>query len=432
MGHRDRHGFLLMESLWQDVRYAIRTVRRTPLFAATVAATLGIGLGLLGSAFTILNAYLLQPIDLPNPHALYALSWDTDTTRHHRFCLADYEALQPESRRFAGLAAAQDVSIMQDTVPTRGLLVSGNYFELLGARPALGRLLRPDDAAARGGVAVVVLSHETWRSRYGSDPAIIGQRIPLGRQRFEVVGVTQPYAYLSGQDGVSFWAPLTMAGAFPGVDPWAEPDAASLVVVARLRQDVTAASVRNWFEVWLHRRFPPPSDVAPMAVHLKSLATRITLDGKTLTLFVFIMSAFGLVLLVATANVTNLMLARALARQPDTTVRLALGASRWRVVRRLIVEGLVLAIPAAATGLALIVVTARVFPAAILATFPVSVARVENVLVPLDPDWRVMAFLAAAAVLSAVFIALAPAGRLAGMRLSQASRGIVSSDARGS
>src|SRR5262245_10876826 len=432
MRHRHRRGFALLESLWQDVRYAVRTVRRTPLFAATVATTLGLGLGLLGSAFTILNAYLLQPIDLPNPHALYALSWDTDTTRHHRFRLADYEALRPESRRFAGLAAAQDVSIMQDTVSTRGLLVSGNYFELLGARPALGRLLRPDDAAARGGVAVVVLSLQTWRSRYGSDPTSVGQRILLGRQRFEVVGVTELYTYLPGQEGVSFWAPLTMAGAFPGVDPWAEPDAPSLAVVGRLGPDVTAASVRAWLDVWLRRRFPPPSDGAPVAVHVDSLATRITLNGKTLVLFVFIMSAFGLVLLVASANITNLMLARALTRQQEIAVRLALGASRWRVMRQWIVEGLVLAVPGAAVGLALIFVTARVFPAVILATFPTGLMPVENLLIPLDPDWRVMAFLAAAAVLSAVLVTLAPAGRLGGMRLAHASRGETSSDTRGS
>ena len=309
-----------------------------------------------------------------------ALSWDTDTTRRQRFTLADYEALQPEARRLAGVAAAQDVTVMQDTVSTPGLLVTGNYFELLGARPVLGRLLRPDDAAARGGRAVVVLSHQTWRSRYGSDPAIVGQRISLGRQRFEVVGVTEPRAHLPGQELVSFWAPLTMAGAFPGIDPWSEPDARSLVVVGRLRPDVTAASVHAWLEVWLRRRFPPTSDAAPVAVRVDSRATRIMLDGRTLTLFVFIMSAFGLVLLVAAANVTNLMLARALARQPEIAVRLALGASRWRVARQLIVESLVLAVPAAATGLALIIVTARVFPAVILATFPTSVAGVENVL----------------------------------------------------
>jgi predicted permease len=433
--HRDQGGSLGVDSLFQDIRYAVRTLRRTPLFTVTVAATMGLGLGLVGSAFTLLNAYLLKPIDLPDPHELYALSWDTGTTRGQRFRLADYEALQREGRHFSRLAAVQEVTVMQDAVAIRGMLVTGNYFELLGARPALGRLLRPDDAAARGAEAVVVLSHQTWRSRYGSDPAIVGQRIPLGRQRFEVVGVTEPYAYLSGQEGVSFWAPLTMAGAFSGVDPWSESDAASLVVVGRLRPDATGASVRAWFDVWLRQRFPATSDAAPVAVHIDSLATRIRLGGPTLTMFVLIMSAFGLVLLVACANVTNLMLARALARQAEIAVRLALGATRWRVARQLIVESLVLAVPAAAAGLALIMVTARVFPAAILATFPAGPAGflpVENVLVPLDPDLRVMAFLAAAAVVSAVLITLAPTGRLADVRLAHASRREASSDARGS
>jgi len=421
-----------LDSLLQDIRYAIRTLRRAPLFAATVVATMGLGLGLLASAFTILNAYLLKPIDLPEPHALYSLSWDTETTRRQRFTLADYEALQPEARRFAAVAAAHDVSFMQDSVSTMGLLVTGNYFELLGARPALGRLLRPSDAAARGGAAVVVLSHQAWRSRYGSDPAIVGQRIQLGRQRFEVVGVAEPYSYLTGQELATFWAPLTMAGAFPGTDPWSRPDAPSLVVVGRLRQDVTATSVRAWFDVWLRQRYLPTSEAAPVAVRVDSLATRLTLNGPTLTLFVLIMSAFGLVLLVASANVTNLMLARALARQPEVAVRLALGASRWRVARQLIVESLVLAVPAAAAGLGLAMVTARAFPAIILATWPVSVLPLDNILIPLDPDWRVLTFLAVAAVLSAVLMTLAPAGRLAGMRLAHVSRGEGSSDARGS
>jgi ABC-type antimicrobial peptide transport system permease subunit len=173
----------------------------------------------------------------------------------------------------------------------------------------------------------------------------------LGRQRFEVVGVTEPHAYLSGQAFVNFWAPLTMAGAFPGVDPWSEPDAASLVVIGRLRQDATAASMRAWLEVWLRQRFSQ----RPMRrqwPHIDSLATRIPLEGAHLALVVLILSAFGLVLLVACANVTNLMLARALTRQPEITVRLALGASRWRVARQLIVESLVLAVPATAMGLA--------------------------------------------------------------------------------
>jgi predicted permease len=422
-----------LDSLLHDIRYAVRTFRRAPLFAATVAATIGLGLGLLGSAFTLLNAYLLKPIDLPDPYALYSLSWDTDATQRRGFRIADYEALQREASHFSRVAAIRDVTVMQEAVPTPGLLVTGNYFDLLGARPVLGRLLRPDDAAVRGGAAVVVLAHHTWRSRYGADPSIIGRRVSLGRQRFEVVGVAEPQARLSGQQFVTFWAPLTMADVFPGANPFSEPQAASLVVVGRLRQEVNAAAAGAWLEVWLRQRFPPPSDAAPVAVRLDSLATLIPLDGLIVTLLApLILSAFGLVLLVACANITNLMLARALARQPEIVVRLALGASRWRVARQLIVESLVLAVPAAAAGLVLVMVAARVFPAAVLATFPAGFFQVENVLVPIDPDVRVLAFLAAAAVVSAVLITLAPTGRLAGLRLAQASRGEASADARGS
>jgi macrolide transport system ATP-binding/permease protein len=421
------------DSLIQDVRYALRTLRRAPLFAATVAVTMGLGLGLLGSAFTILNAYLLRPIDLPDARSLYSLSWNSETTRLQKFTLADYEAIQPQATRFAGLAAVHDVTVMQDSVSTSGLLVTGNYFELLGARPALGRLLRPSDALARGAAPVVVLSNIAWRSRYGSNPAIVGQQIPLGRQRFEVVGVLEPQAYLAGQEMVSFWAPLTMASAFVGVDPWSQRDVRSLRVVARLRPNVTEASLQAWFDVWLRQRIPATSDDAPVVVRVGSLATRIPLEDTTLTMLVFVLSVFGLVLLVAAANVTNLLLARALQRQPEIAVRLALGASRWRVARQLIVESLVLAVPAAAAGFGLIMLTARVFPAVIVATFPPDVpAPVENIVATLDPDWRVLSFLGAAAILSALIITLLPAGRLAGTRLTSAARGQASSDVRGS
>jgi predicted permease len=422
-----------LDSVVQDVRYAVRTLARAPLFAATVVMTIGLGLGLVGSAFTIFNAYLFKPIDLPNPRALYLVIWETEALRRQRFRLMDYEALQPDARHLAELAATRNASFREEDVTTEGLLVTGNYFEMLGSRPALGRLLRPDDAAARGGNAVVVLTYNAWRSRHGADPAIVGQHIQLGRQRFEVVGVTQPYSNLAGQERVSFYVPLTMAGAFPGDDPWAKPDSASLAVIGRLRQDVTAGVMQPWLEAWLRRRFPPPSDAAPAAVRLDSLATRLPLDADAILMLTLIMSAFGLVLLVAAANTTNLMLARALARQPEIAVRLALGAGRWRVVRQLIVESLVLAVPAAAAGLALVAAMARLLPPILVASWPAAgEAPPENILVPLDPDVRVIAFLAAAAVVSAVLIALAPAGRLARLRLTSVARGQASSDARGS
>ena len=171
----------------------------------------------------------------------------------------------------------------------------------------------------------------------------------------------------------------------------------------------------------------------PAAARLDSLATRLPLDADAIVMLTLIMSAFGLVLLVAAANTTNLMLARALARQPEIAVRLALGAGRWRVVRQLIVESLVLAVPAAAAGLALVAAMARLLPAILVASWPAAAeAPPENILVPIDPDVRVIAFLAAAAVASAVLIALAPAGRLARLRLTSVARGQASSDARGS
>jgi predicted permease len=405
-----------------DVRYALRGIRRSPLFAASVAATIGLGLGVLCSAFTILNAYMFAPIALPDAQALYTLSWDTATTRNRDFRLADFEAAgQSDSSPFevsAGLGAA----VMKDGVQLPGLLVSGNYFQVLGARPLMGRTLLPIDAIAPGGNAVAVLSEWAWRSRFGADPAIVGKTIPLGRQSFEVVGVIRRGMVLGGQQSLGFWAPLTMARAFEVADPWTDSNV-SLSVIGRLRGGVSESQAHAWFDLWLRQRFPPESEFAPVTAHVDSRSRLIPLTTGTLTMLSVILSAFGLVLLVACANVTNLMLARGFGRQREIAVRLSLGATRWRVVRQLIIESLMLAVPAAAVGLALTIATARIFPALILSTFPSGLAPVEAILVPLNPDWRVLSVLFLAAVISAVFVSLAPAVRVTRANLVRATRG---------
>jgi len=406
----------------QDLRYALRGLRRSPLFAASVAATIGLGLGVLCSAFTIVNAYMLAPIDLPNPQALYKLSWDTATVRSRDFRLADFKAAEQSDSSVFDLSAGLGAAVMQDGIQLPGLLVTGNYFQVLGARPVIGRTLLPTDAIAPGGNAVAVLSEWAWRSRFGADPTIVGKTIPLGRQSFEVVGVIRRGMVLPGQQALGFWAPLTMARAFEVADPWTDTNA-SVSVIGRLRDGVTAPQARAWFDIWLRQRFPPGSELEPVTVRVDSRSRLIPLTTGTLTLLAVILSAFGLVLLVACANVTNLMLARGFGRQREIAVRLSLGASRWRVVRQLIVESLMLAVPAAAVGLALIVATARIFPALILSTFPEGLAPVEAVLVPLDPDWRVLSVLFLAAVVSAVIVSLAPAVRVTGANLVRAARG---------
>ncbi|HVQ13531.1 MAG TPA: ABC transporter permease, partial [Vicinamibacterales bacterium] len=316
--------------MMQDLRYALRGFRRSPLFAASVAATIGLGLGVLGSAFTILNAYVFAPIDLPDAQALYKLSWDTAATRNRDFRLADFEAIRESDSSVFDLGAGLSAAVMQEGVQLPGLLVTGNYFQVLGARPLVGRTLLPGDAIAPGSNAVAVLSEYAWRSRFGADPAIVGKRIPLGRQSFEVVGVIRRGMVLPGQQSVGFWAPLTMARAFEVADPWTDSNV-SLSVIGRLRDGVTVPQAHAWFDVWLRQRFPPGSEFEPVTAHVDSRSRLIPLTTGTVTMLVVILSAFGLVLLVACANVTNLMLARGFGRQREIAVRLSLGATRWRV-----------------------------------------------------------------------------------------------------
>lgn len=415
----------MIESLVHDVRYAIRGVWRSPLFAASVAATIGLGLGILCSAFTILNTYLLRPIDLPDPHQLYSLSWDTETTQRRRLTLADFDDVRRDAPPFSSLVAGREVLVMQDEAPLVGLLVTGNYFQALGGRPALGRWISPADTTAPGSAPVVVLSDGAWRARYGADPAIVGKAITLGRQRFDVVGVAPPGFGLRGEARMAFWAPLTMASAFPGTDL----SAPALLVVGRLREGATDTQAAAWFDVWLRQRFTAGSDAAPTAVRVEFQGSRMAWNALTVTLLALLGAAFSLVLLVACANVTNLLLARALARQREIGVRFSLGASRWRVARQLTIESLVLAVPAAAVGLALTLVTARVFPPLIVSTIPRGI-QIEGLMVPVEADVRVMALLFVAAVMSAVLVTLAPAVRMARMNLIWASRGETAMDTR--
>lgn len=416
----------MVEWLVHDVSYAIRGIRRSPLFAASVAATIGLGLGTLCSAFAILNTYLLRPIDLPDAHQLYSLSWDTATTQRRRMTLADFDDIRRDAPPFSDLVASREVLVMRDEVPIVGLLVTGNYFQVLGGRPALGRWISPADATAPGSAPVVVLSDGAWRARYGADPDIVGTAITLGRQRFDVVGVAPPGFGLRGEVRIAFWAPLTMASAFPGTDL----SAPALAVVGRLREGGTETHARAWFDVSLRQRFTAGSDAVPTAVRVESQRSRVVWNALTVTLLALLGSAFSLVLLVACANVTNLLLARALGRQREIGVRLSLGASRWRVARQLTVESLALAVPAAAVGLALTLATARVFPPLIVSTIPKGIGQIEGLMVPIEPDIRVMALLFVAAVMSAVLVTLAPAVRMARMNLVWASRGEAAMDTR--
>ncbi len=410
-----------------DIRYACRTLRRAPTYTAGVALTIGLGLGVLGSAFTLLNAYVLRPVAVANPESLFSLSWDTATERSQRFSLDDVDDLRGTAG-LVGAAAGQQVSALDGIQPVSGLLVTGDYFDLVRPEMVLGRGLLPADAAGDG-APVVVLSEAVWRSRYAADPGIVGHLVTLGRTPYQVVGVMRTAAMFTGQESIAFWAPLPRSRDFGSVDPLKNRREAALVVVARAQGDAVAP-IRSGFDTWLRARFPESSGRHPVLVHVDPLATRIPLNAAAVTLFTLIVGAFGLVLLIACANVTNLMMARALARQSDVSVRLSLGARRSAIVRQQVIESLVLAVPATGVGVALVALAVTAFPQLILATFPPNVLPVDVLLMPLPIDANVIAMMATAAVAAAVVVSIAPAARMTRTDVARMARGDVSFDGR--
>jgi predicted permease len=417
------------ESLVQDVRYALRGMRRSPLFAASVAGTIGIGLGILCSAFTIINAYLFKAVNLPQPQELYRLGWNTATAPQWEFALADFEALAQGNPVFARMAASRPVIASQQGTPIFGQIVTPDYFAVVGGPAAMGRTIAAADFATPSSGAVVVLSHEGWRSHFTADPAIVGKEIILAGGRFTVIGVTPANAVLSGDEQIGFWAPLTMATAFGVPDP-AQDEERSLFVIGRRRADVDFAQVRAWFDTWARQHFPSGSPLTPTGTYVESLATRIPVNPSTVTLFTLLTAAFGLVLLVACANVTNMLLARGLGRQRELGVRLSLGAARSRIVRQLVIESLVLSVPAAAFGLALTYVTAWAFPRLIIGTIPAGAGAASLFIAPFDPDARVLALLIAAGFAAAMLAGLSPALQLTRTSLVDAMRGTLGANTR--
>ena len=249
-----------------------------------------------------------------------------------------------------------------------GHLVTGEYFAVLGAPAALGRTLTSADLTASASATVLVLSDAAWRRYFNADPSIVGKEIVLAGAPLTVIGVTRPGATLPGDETIAFWAPLTLTTTFDMPDA-ATSQGRSLFVVGRRRAAVTADQVRAWFGTWVRQRFAG-TELEPVRTRTDSLATRVPLTGVTLTLFMLLTAAFGLVLLIACANAANMLLARGLSRQRELGIRISLGASRSRLIRQLLIESSVLAVPAAGVALLCTFATAWGFPRLVTSTLP--------------------------------------------------------------
>ncbi len=402
-----------LDSIRQDVRYAVRSLRQSPGFALTALATLMLGVGVNTTLFTLTNALLFRPWRAPDAHEL--------VLAYHRMPRASGEMLvgvsAPELEFLREQATTVNIAgtrpvggLLVDGATARaasGRLVSGNYFDVLDVPMAIGRgLQREDDQPGRAGV--VVLGYDLWRSAFSSDTNIVGRTIRFRNVPVTVIGVAGPGVEESPLAGVpELWVPLwSMSALFPE-ETFAQEfmsNAAHCCVdlVGRLRPGLNRTRAEAELSV-LDRQFRSDEpDGAGMRV--TGTETFHTLEaGKMLAVFSLLLAGGSLVLLLTCANVGNLQLARAAARRREVTMRLALGATRRRVVRQLLTEGLVLA--TAAVSLCLI--ASSMVVRTVMARVDASVARSLDFTI----DVRVLLFAAGLTVVTCLITSLAPALR---------------------
>ena len=417
--------FRWLESLRQDVRYAWRGFRKSPGFALMVVGTIGAALGLNTAMFTVFNAYVLRPFAVHDPWSLYDFSWYSKDGHGHRFSWSQYQDVLARKSPFSAVVAMEGLVAEMDGRSLFGAVVSENYFSMLGVGMAEGRRLMPDDAA------VMVLSYDAWKNKFGADPHLVGKTVHLRGQAFEVVGiVSPPFAGLGSAPG-GFWIPLSMEGAVRNErDLRALPQAERLNLVGRLPIGVRPEAAKAELAVWTSTFGADlPKERRPAGVVLQSNATTVPLIHDVIVTFMPIFVTFGLVLLIACANVSNMMLARALSRQREIGIRVSLGAGRARLVRQLLTESLLLAGPAALLGFAISQLTVEGGRRLMFATVPAAFGNILS-LPELHPDWRVFGFILLASVIATLVFGLAPAIQTTRSRLVEANRGDFSSDYR--
>jgi predicted permease len=399
-----------MQTLWQDLRYGARMLLKKPGFTLIAALTLSLGVGANTAAFSLLNAFLFRPLPCASPERLvgYYIGKEEGNGLSYPY----YRDVRDRNEVFSGFIAFRFATAnLSGGAGGRneylwGYLVSGNYFDTLGVRAAMGRALTEADDRAPGAHTVVVLSHGCWQRRFGGDPAIVGKDVLLNGRGFTVIGVT-PAGFFGTERLMSpeFFAPMMMQRQIePGGD-WLEArDSGTLWAVGRLKPGVTiehAQASVNLLTGQIAKEYPDHH----LGLTVKLGAPGLLVPGirKAAILFAAILLALvGVVLLIACTNLANLLLARAAERRREIAIRLALGASRWRLLRQLLTESLMLAGAGGVLGSLFAVWIID----ALLALKP-SLDIPLNI--DLSADWRVFGFTAMVSLLTGVLFGLAPA-----------------------
>ena len=410
----------------QDIRFAVRLLRRNPAFAVIAIATLALGIGINTAAFTVFNAFVLRPLPIRDPEALVKLSALDRSRRINSFSIAEYRDLRDRNDVFSGLIALGPLPVsLGDAVAGRaatdysiippgyqfafGLTVSGNYFTVLSGQPALGRLLTLEDDVTPGAHAVVVLSESFWRRQFGGDSTLVGRTIRFNGRPYEVVGIASK-EFVGTQPNVpDFWVPLAMRGQLAGDSTdklYSDRAHRSVSLYGRLKPGVSPAQAAGAMNVLASSLAEGENPTARISIADASTFVSVK---EFIPLIVPMSLAVGLVLVIACTNVANLLLARAAARQREIEIRLAVGSSYIRLLRQLITESAVLGVLGGAAGLVASQWAIAFGYPAVLSRVPLPSGYKDAFTIHLSPDWRIFAFVLAVSIAAGVLFGLAPA-----------------------
>jgi predicted permease len=409
------------DAWWQDVRYGLRTFRRSPTFTAVAVVTLGLGIGVNTGIFTVLNGVLLRDLPVPNARELVSIVQTveggpfTTTTGGGTFTISDYRAYLDRAQTVSGVLAHSDpreTTLGGDTPQeVFGLIVSCNYFAVLQQPPTLGRALTAQDCEP-GADPVVVLGYNVWTTTFAEDPGILGRTVEIDRHHFTVVGIAAEGTYGASPMRTAYFSPLsTEPLLWPGASRFKDDKIRWLYLIGRRTDAAVLDQVRAELGVvasQIDRQQPGRSTTltieraTPMTV---PSAARGGASGAAAVL----MGAFGLILLIACANVANLLLARGTARSREIGIRFSLGATRARVIRQLLTESLLISIAGGLLGSVLALWSFQALTA--LALPSVVPPEVPSFAFDLDfsPDHRVLSFAIVLTLATALLFGVMPA-----------------------
>jgi putative ABC transport system permease protein len=367
-----------MRNIWQDLRYAIRVLAKSPGFAGVAILTLALGIGANTAIFTVVYGVLLRPLPFPEPDRIVQLAESYQTESDEMSVSAkELESLREYGQLFEHIAGYTDAGFNlatgNEAEHIRGVPASAEYFQVLGVHPSLGReFLREEDQGE--GQRVAILSHELWMRRFGGDPAVIGRKILLSGDAYTVIGLMpagfDPRANSELNPGIraDVWVPLALVAKSAG-------SGENLSVIARLKPTVTAEQLLSQMDIVtrdFRARYP---NVVGQELVLSFRPYQAMIGLGMRPFLLVLLGAIGFVLLIACANVANLLLARGSSRGREIAVRVAMGASRVRLVGQLLTESVLIALAGGALGLAV----AYAGLSSLLAIAPVSLPRVSDI-----------------------------------------------------